>query len=566
MEAAERRGRRLHANGGDMSLALLTDDEALEFIEADGFEERWKLLHAGCPWATGCQHPDFVVPWYAFYAEKFRPVILVEHGPDGTLTGLMTLGLARDGRQLTGAGAHQAEYHGWVCDPAVIAGFAPKTIRRLRQTYPLAKIFLKYLCPGMPVDWAATLEEEGELFAMRRHGRPVMKVDPAGMELQRRKKVHRQNYNRLARTGAVRFERVGEHEEFLAIFDDICLQYDFRQSALRGSTPFLDDRSKKPFYLELHRRGILHATVLRVDDDVAASHIGVVSKNRTVHLGINTYAPAYAAHSPGHLLLAMLGIQLAGDGFEALDLTPGGDGYKEQFASEHDDVHELTIFPNAMDRLTARTASGVRGLVKAGLRAGGYRTTSVLSAIEKLKRFGQPDLSILYEKLRHGARSSARMRYHSRGIAHRAADGLQVSKNRLDHVLKYDGVGLSTSRIEFPGHVMRRMERSGQFYSVATDDILLAFCWANPGSGNSLVLSDLYAHRNASSRLIQGFIEGLVTELGLTGPGREIYYEGYLRPGIRALARNCGFMDEAAPETVDPALAHTANTTTGGHQ
>jgi hypothetical protein len=60
----------------------------------------------------------------------------------------------------------------------------------------------------------------------------------------------------------------------------------------------------------------------------------------------------------------MLGQRLKADGFRALDLTPGGDPWKDRFATAFDEVQELTVFTSALSCTLARCRGALRGLVK----------------------------------------------------------------------------------------------------------------------------------------------------------------------------------------------------------
>ncbi|MFL6630753.1 MAG: GNAT family N-acetyltransferase [Massilia sp.] len=496
-----------------MSTHLVSGAEALARIGSAPFDAAWRALHARCPWATGCQHPDFVLPWYALYGGRHAPVVVVDAAPDGTLRGLLTLALDRTGARLTGAGAAQAEYQGWIAAPDDADRFAADAMACIRAALPHARTNLKYLPPGIPLGW---LDGGARRYAVvHAHARPVMHIEEAAMDKLRRKKNHRQNANRLNRIGAVAFERVTGDARFRDVFEDICVQYDFRQAALYRQTPFASDPLKKRFYVELHRRGMLHTTVLTVGGALAASHIGLLSKERVVHLGLNTHAPALAAHSPGHLLLALLGGRLADEQVELFDLTPGGDRYKEQFASAHDEVYELTMCGSVVQRLHAQATAGVRRAAKALLRGGGRRGVDVIGAGEKVRglaRFARGRLA------RDASPGPALWRL----AAGRAGGGgaLPVSRNRLEDVFKYDDTASAMTRGAFIGVAMKRLEQGCQLFCHAPCDRLLLHCWAHARAGQAAcpppgravadgatVLFDLQVHPDgASDDLVQHFV------------------------------------------------------------
>lgn len=541
-----------------MSVLVLTGTAALAHIGSDAFVAQWKSLHARCPWATGCQHPDFVLPWYEIYQARHAPLVLVDAETDGSLRGLFTLARSEDGRRLTGAGAGQAEYQGWIAGTVHADRFAHEVFACIRAALPQARTSLKYLPPGIPLGFLQAGSGERRYCVLQRHARPVLRIDPAAMEKLRRKKAHRQNANRLGRLGPLAFERVTGEAQFGRMFDDICLQYDFRQAALHRQTPFLSDPLKKRFYLELQRRGMLHTTVLTVGNALAAAHIGLLSKERTVHLGISAHAPALAAHSPGQLLLVLLGSQLAADRIGLLDLTPGGDAYKEHFASDHDAVFELTMAASLAQRVHAQAAAGVRRTGKALLHMSGRRKADVVEAVEKMQSLARrvaagharqaPRTVHAFWRLAPGALDAG---------ANAGAGPLPVSRNSLEDVFKYDDAGAPVTRGMFIGTAMRRLEQRCELFCYAPRDRLVLHCWAYARRAGgtcppparcvehgATVLFDLQAHgEEASDDLVQRFVERILATLDRPAADAAVYYSGPLGTACGQGMRRCGFID-----------------------
>jgi CelD/BcsL family acetyltransferase involved in cellulose biosynthesis len=544
-----------------MSLLTLTGDQALAHIGSDAFAALWKALHARCPWATGCQHPDFVLPWYDIYRERHAPFVLVDAAADGSLRGLLTLALNQDGTRLTGAGAAQAEYQGWIAGTVHADRFAQDAFACIRAALPQAQTSLKYLPPGIPLGFLHASTGDRKYCVLHAHARPVLRIDPVAMEKLRRKKTHRQNANRLSRLGPLAFERVTGEAQFRRMFDDICLQYDFRQAALHRQTPFLSDPLKKRFYLELQRRGMLHTTVLTVGDALAAAHIGLLSKDRTVHLGISTHAPALAAHSPGQLLLALLGSQLAADRIDMLDLTPGGDPYKEHFASDHDEVFELTMAGSVAQRVRAQAAAGVRRTGKALLQMSGRRKVDVVEAMERLRALAR---RVDADGPRDVPRTGRALWRLAPGTLRRSAGALPVSRNSLEDVFKYDESAATVTRGMFIGTAMKRLEQGCELFCYAPCDKLVLHCWASARCGKgacpapaqsvengATVLFDLQAHsEEASDELMQRFVERILAALDQTAADAAVYYSGRLSTTCRQSIRRCGFVDATQPGSV----------------
>src|SRR5690606_22760286 len=133
---------------------------------------------------------------------------------------------------------------------------------------------------------------------------------------------------------------------FESILPELTLQFDFRQGGLFNKNQFRDKPLKGEFMKELFRKGILHVTTLKLDDEIIGSLVGVAGKG-WVHLqGINTHSPFYANHSPGMLHCASLGQLLDEEGVAVFDLSPRGDTYTERMGTRHDQVCMLVIANN----------------------------------------------------------------------------------------------------------------------------------------------------------------------------------------------------------------------------
>jgi CelD/BcsL family acetyltransferase involved in cellulose biosynthesis len=528
-----------------MTLRLLTGDAALAHIGAQTFVTAWRALHAICPWATACQDPDFVLPWYGLYGALFVPVVVLQQTDDGALVGLLPLALDDKAQRLTGAGERHAEYQSWLQPPDAGASFITAALRAVREHLPRADLALRYLPAGMPLSWLEAWRNDASdarrWVTLRSVRRPLMQIDPVAMQRQRNKKNHRQNVNRLSRLGAVRFEQVVEHAHFLRVIDAICDQYDFRQAALYREKPFTLDVAKKRFYIALHRQGLLHVTILTVDGAIAASHIGLLSAGRAVHLGINTYHPATSAHSPGNLLLAMLGVHLAAQQMPLLDLTPGGDGYKEHFATAHDHVSTLTIHRDLRSFLLTAARQRLFDAARALATRAGWRHHDVLAIVHGIRP--QRWASVAARWLRRRARPAVVSRILRSASFREAAAALLPSRDSLPDVLQFDPNDAALGYCAFLNTVMKRMERSDHFYSLVHGNRLGLFCWATGDTaGAGTVLSGLYVHRQCMQPdLVEAFIAGVVQDIRRRDPQAAICYQGSLSAALAENLTRCGF-------------------------
>lgn len=367
-----------------MSVVVRTGDEALALISSPGFLTGWEAVLQDCSWSTACQHPDFIVPWYQIYRDRCSPVVVTAQDDDGTVIGLLTLALIDGGKRLVGAGMVEAEYQCWVERPGNGNRFIRHAIDAIRTAFPKATLHLKYINVGAPVDWIGSLAS-GYYYRLHEHARPLMKLNAPEIAARLGNRKIRGKIKKLNQSGALSFERVNNHDAFLASFDDVCAKYDHRQKEKNFVAPFKDDPLKGRFYKELHRRGILHATSLNVGNRIAAFHAGLISRD-WLHLGINVQSSDFDAHSPGILHLLMMSALLEKENFLMLDLTPGGDAYKESFATQHDTVYEFLLFPGYLSFLKNRVAVSTKSWAKSALKRLNIRSSLLRQARARFVR------------------------------------------------------------------------------------------------------------------------------------------------------------------------------------
>src|SRR5262249_35086431 len=136
--------------------------------------------------------------------------------------------------------------------------------------------------------------------------------------------------------------------------------HDFRRGASYGNTPFRDDPFRKAFYRSLFEvPELLYTTVWRLDGKIISARIDFVHREG-ISLGLAGHSPFLAKASPGTLHHYLLGCQLATDGIAQLDLTTGGDSYKERFATHHDTVHRLIVYFSAVERMREAAEAELR--------------------------------------------------------------------------------------------------------------------------------------------------------------------------------------------------------------
>jgi CelD/BcsL family acetyltransferase involved in cellulose biosynthesis len=326
-----------------VQVQLINNDEATSLLASGSFQKEWSALYDECPWATVMQSQPFADAWYSTYRPRFQPVLVIARDAAGRLVGLLALGSSKSG-QLVVVGAHQAEYHAWIATVASADAFASAALAEVSRRYPKSSLTFRYLPPGTPLGW---LEDKklARRLVVSTHKRPLMRLsDDRFIQECSRRKTLRKRINKLRSMGFGEIEELKSVEALDAIFDEFIACHDLRRLAVSGSAPFENDPLKKPFHLELQRRGLLCTTVLRAGDRVVSTQLDFWGRGE-VNLALGAYAPSLSRMSLGKLHTLEIARMLQRGGWETMDLTPGSDAYKEEFANAWDEVHKLTLVP-----------------------------------------------------------------------------------------------------------------------------------------------------------------------------------------------------------------------------
>ena len=279
-----------------------------------------------CPWCTSYQSPAFAGPWYRVYAEKFEPLILIARRDTSLLCGILCLAVSADDGAVVAAGANQAEYQSWVSDAECGNEFALAAVLAIRREFPSSLLEFRYLPPAAPLDWLRDSRLRSR-FVLSKKSRPLLQFPKMTNSLF--KANNRKRLKGLKKLGEMEFRRLTSPEELAAILDEFMDFYDLRLGAMHGMEPFARDPLKKSFQLELMKEpGLLHVTVLMAGNLLASTQLNVCDRKQ-LHLNLIGYNPMLAKHSPGKFHIHMLSQMLIAQGCQELDLTPGGDPYKE---------------------------------------------------------------------------------------------------------------------------------------------------------------------------------------------------------------------------------------------
>ncbi len=485
------------AAGHSTTVRACSQDEAARLLESPEFLSQWRTLWAACPWSTALQTPEFVCTWYRVYAERYSPLLLVRSNAAAQLHGLLLLAVDRNTGQLTFAGGHQSEYNVWLSLPGDRT-FITDALQRL-AALGFASLTFRYLPPGAPLDWleSSSWNQRSELSAVRR---PLLTVsNPEAITESLTKKKNRRRMEKLLDGQPAEFFELKTPEELDRYYDQIIDYCDFRQGAVHGSCPFRDDPQKRIFYRALMEQPrLMHVTIFKAGNRLFAAHLGTRSKDE-VMLGVVAHSPFLSEHSPGKLLVLQLGLMMHEQGFSRLDLTPGGDAYKEDRATEYDEAHVLTVFLNSKALQAHRRSSAIRSTGKSvakSLRLDRERMTRLTSLAKRIVANPLRAVRSLFRRLTQWLGSTTEMRFYRiepkqvQPCTTRAAN-----RDDLHDLLSYQPFDdRDHSRQSFLSGALSRIDAGVHPYTIVRDGVLVHYGWLTERTKRSFITEVQHAY------------------------------------------------------------------------
>lgn len=446
------------------SFLILTGSEATAWARDPSNGARWTRLADRCPWATAFFSPTFFDIWSRHYGQAWTSLIVLSERSDGELLGLMPLAQCND--IVTGVGAHQAEYHGWISDADQALPFLAGAVGALRGAYPRCDIRLQYLPAEVPQDALAAFCAQEPRAIAERHERHHMRLDAGAISDVLRKKGNKSKLNRLRRQGSVELKRL-DADLFELHLDDISALCDFRQGAVNDSCPFTDDVHKRPFHADLVRdfASSMHVTGLFLDGELISTIIFVLSR-RDAHIAILAHSPTHASNSPSKLHLYQAALMLLADGFARIDMTPGGDDWKARFGTESDFVTRLTIRRSAAHAALTKAQTVALGVAKSAAAFVGLTPVA-------LRRLLGRDDAVPPSR----PRSFAFLQLDPKAAT--APVEIATSPNDLAILLRHGPQLTGRQRQPFLADAVARMESGEICYTLARESALLGLGWAS---------------------------------------------------------------------------------------
>jgi RimJ/RimL family protein N-acetyltransferase len=218
-----------------------------------------------------------------------------------------------------------------------------------------------------------------------------------------------------------------------------------------------------------------YVTVTYLDERPIAAFWGEAS-GKMVHLGMLIYSPFLARHSPGKLHIMQLSEHLIKEGKDMLDLTPGGDPWKERFANAHDEVAEAIVYMSPRERTLADTRDRLLQLGKRYSARAGITPANVTSTLAMLRR-ARP--SAVVRKIRNwsGIKREFRIYRGDRTLAERCRCDERVRCNSLSDLLSFEPGESWQTRDAFLSSALARLQQGEFAYTVSINNHLAHFGW-----------------------------------------------------------------------------------------
>ena len=520
----------------DLSVRIVLDDDVFALIEDASFIEAWSSLAAADQKATLIQEHAFVSTWYKTYAGKFSPVLCLAYTDGDELAGLMPLARNKACNSLVHAGANQAEYHGWIARPGADHNFIVSSLIELQKNFDFKRWAWRWLPPGTPSDWlsASELTDAGIHILHREQMSPVLDLkDEDKLRKVTRSSSIKSKINRFKKRGQYHFERIDNTAAARDLMGTLAMQCDFRQGAINDSTPFMSDENKSDFFINrMNHPHANHFSVLWLNDNPIAFHIGACDRERVL-LGLSSYDPIEGSNSPGTVLMAELITMLASEGYRYFDLTPGGDAYKERYASGHERLYMPTLVTTAKAKTVLAARNGLREALKSGLQKFNVNENAVKQvrhlASNPTSLANAGTLSALMDKPTFSIKDIAGLHQLDPACRHPQPSHCdEVASQRYADLLKHSEHSNTRDRNLFLLQSLRRFEAGDKFYSIIRDNKLAQYIWLKSTAcdkkasksglfdclpDNSVILYDAFTRSGHEHQLpIQNLIEHVLSD------------------------------------------------------
>ena len=445
-----------------LTIEIIRGTEAHQCRNDDEFIRRWDSLAKQTAHVSVFQEPAFVNSWHDAYKQYFEPIFVLGTDISGNLVGLIPLTIDKETNKLMHAGGWHAEYHGWLAEPTHEQIFMPQAMAAIKQQFPLSTWQWTFLPPRCNTDWLKSrmLVTNGIYANIELTESPLLDLhDEEKLTKILKSKSIKSKINRLKRLGELRIERIVSKERVEQLIDQIAVLVNFRHEAVHQVAPFETDFLQKEFYLE--RSNNLeenHFSILWMGDKLLAFHYGAIDQD-TIYIGLTAFDPTVSKHSPGVIFLIYLAQLLQQEGIRYIDLTPGGDEYKERFSNQHQIISKPNFYFNKIEKLKNESKA--------------ISSKIITKSIGHLKKEKQQDSPSNKQEYHRYAINIAK--YEENKIKETNTANVQ----NFSDLLLYDNEKQALKRPAILSHAMQRFCQADTLFSVTKNNQLIAHAWAS---------------------------------------------------------------------------------------
>lgn len=505
-----------------MHIKILSKDDTLKIISDKKFILRWKYLAENTSHCTIIQEYGFVVSWYRSYLDKYKPMMVLGYDEQENIIGILPLAVSYDTGYLSHAGEDQAEYHGWICLKKYEEEFLVHALISIKKEYKPGNWKWGWLPSAVDINWFnSDLLKKNNIYINKTIAEsPLYNLEDSN-KIKKKKSI-RNKINQLEREGELKIERIRDRNYTKKLLETIIAQYSFRQLALFNHNPLRNERIIKVCLeqMDLMPENI-HFTVLWHGDKLLACNFGLCTANNVI-LGLISYDPVKGKFSPGYIFLIKLLEYIKDEGYKILDLTPGGDSYKEHFCNTHTDLVKPTICFNKYWQIKDYASTLLRHHIKRH-----FDTKNIVSMQCSIRK----NISLLEKKI-FKPKDTESSYYFYRGKPEEIVQHDSVSilhYQQYTDLLLYEQSNGILSPKELAYSAMKKFERGDRLYTMVSGNKLIAFVWlANSGKKhwrptlknkinykkNSLYIYDFYtSDKSRKNDIFQSCIQGVLKEI-----------------------------------------------------
>jgi len=335
------------------TVTIFRGDDAHKTRCAPEFTAQWQSLAAITTHVTVFQEPAFVNTWYQQYAPEFEPVLVLGHDPENQLIGFLPLAIEKTSGNLTHAAAQQVEYSGWLCHPSYKNIFISQAIATVNHEISYSSWRWSHIPPHAEVDWLITPNKELKniYFHYEKVASPILDLhNEEKIKKIKKSKSVKSKINRLKRKGDLHLEHITDIDRANKVMSLIPDLVNFRHGAAHGDLAFREDPLQHGFY-QSRATNLTenHFSALWMGNTLLAFHFGGIDQD-TIYIGLTAFDPRESKHSPGVIFILFLADMMQQQGIRYIDLTPGGDEYKERFCNDHHTLYRPIIYSSHTEK------------------------------------------------------------------------------------------------------------------------------------------------------------------------------------------------------------------------